>query len=51
MKSKMPTSFEVFTMEDLIAEDEIFNEIVAEAELEGETSPVRRHRRLSRPKR
>jgi hypothetical protein len=43
--------FEVFTMEDLIVEDEIFEEIVAEAELEGEASTVRRRRRLLEPKR
>jgi hypothetical protein len=36
--------FEVFTMEDLIVEDEIFEEIVAEAELEREASTVRRRR-------
>ena len=43
--------FEVFTVEDLIAEDEIFDEIVAEAELKGEASTVRRRRRHSGPKR
>jgi hypothetical protein len=42
--------FEVFTVEDLITEDEIFEEIVAEAELEGGASTVRR-RRLNTPKR
>jgi hypothetical protein len=43
--------FEVFNVEDLIAEDEIFDEIVAEAELDGEGSTVRRRRRLAGPKR
>jgi hypothetical protein len=38
-------------MEDLITEDEIFDKIVAEVELEGEASSVCRHRRLTVPKR
>jgi hypothetical protein len=39
---------EVFTMEDLIAEDEIFEEIVAEAKLEGECdNPTRDNSVLS----
>jgi hypothetical protein len=43
--------FEVFTVEDLVTEDEIFDEIVAEAELEGEASTVHCRRRLTVPKR
>jgi hypothetical protein len=43
--------FEVFTVEDLIAEDEIFEEIVTEAELEGGASTVCHRRRLAIPKR
>jgi hypothetical protein len=43
--------FEVFTVEDLIAEDKMFEEIVAEAELEGEASTLHRRHRLFIPER
>uniref|UniRef100_A0A0E0IYW8 Uncharacterized protein n=1 Tax=Oryza nivara TaxID=4536 RepID=A0A0E0IYW8_ORYNI len=45
---------EVFTMEDLIAEDDIFEEIVAEgfkADMDREASTVHRRRRQSGPRR
>lgn len=45
---------EVFTVEDLIAEDDIFEEIVAEgfkADMDREASTVHRRRRQSGPRR